>query len=39
MAGQIEMALNPEVQRIVLLDGPAYWAIPLSGRARTIACR
>ena len=28
MAGQIEMALNPEVQRIVLLDGPAVLGDP-----------
>lgn len=23
----IQMALDPEVRRIVLLDGPAFWAI------------
>ncbi len=28
MAGQIEMALDPEVQRIVLLDGPAVLGDP-----------
>ncbi len=33
----IEMALDPEVQRIVLLDGPAFLGDPSCGPARTPA--
>lgn len=33
----IKMALVPEVQRIVLLDGPAVWATRRNGPARTAA--
>lgn len=34
----IEMALEPEIQRIVLLDGPAVLGDPRNGRARPPAC-
>jgi len=33
----IKMALNPEVQRIVLLDGPAVLGDPCSGQVRIVA--
>lgn len=38
-AAYIEMATDPEVQRIVLLDGLRCWGIPQSGRAKIVVCK
>ena len=38
-AAYIEMALNPEVQRIRLLDGPAVLGDPSQWPKKNIACR